>query len=64
MNTRPLGELLRDIMRTNMDNFRVFGPDENTSNKLDAIYEVARNCGWPTTCRRTPTAASSRPTAG
>jgi xylulose-5-phosphate/fructose-6-phosphate phosphoketolase len=41
-NTRPLGKLLRDIMRQNPVNFRVFGPDENTSNKLDAIYEVSK----------------------
>jgi phosphoketolase len=41
-NTRPLGALLRDVMRKNPTNFRVFGPDENTSNKLDAIYEVSR----------------------
>jgi xylulose-5-phosphate/fructose-6-phosphate phosphoketolase len=41
-NTRPLGVFLRDIMKANMDNFRVFGPDENTSNKLDAIYEVSK----------------------
>ena len=41
-NTRPLGNLLRDIMKTNMDKFRVFGPDETTSNKLDAIYEVSK----------------------
>ncbi len=39
MNTRPLGEMLRDIMRLNKDNFRLFGPDETTSNKLDAVYE-------------------------
>lgn len=42
MNTKPLGALLRDVMAKNMDNFRVFGPDENTSNKLDAIYEVSK----------------------
>jgi xylulose-5-phosphate/fructose-6-phosphate phosphoketolase len=42
MNTKPLGMMLRDIMRRNMNNFRVFGPDENTSNKLDAIYEVSK----------------------
>jgi xylulose-5-phosphate/fructose-6-phosphate phosphoketolase len=42
MNTKPVGALLRDIMARNMDNFRVFGPDENTSNKLDAIYEVSK----------------------
>jgi xylulose-5-phosphate/fructose-6-phosphate phosphoketolase len=41
-NTRPLGEFLRDVMKLNPDTFRVFGPDENTSNKLDAIYEVSK----------------------
>ncbi|MDR5638634.1 MULTISPECIES: phosphoketolase [unclassified Thermosynechococcus] len=41
-NTRPLGVFLRDVMRNNMTNFRVFGPDENTSNKLNAIYEVSK----------------------
>jgi xylulose-5-phosphate/fructose-6-phosphate phosphoketolase len=41
-NTKPLGAMLRDVMRDNGDNFRVFGPDENTSNKLDAIYEVSK----------------------
>jgi len=42
MNTKPLGAMLRDIMRDNPTNFRVFGPDETTSNKLDAIYEVTK----------------------
>lgn len=42
MNTRPLGAMLRDIMRRNRDNFRIFGPDENTSNKLDAVYEETK----------------------
>uniref|UniRef100_UPI0025F8E0A5 phosphoketolase family protein n=1 Tax=uncultured Thiocystis sp. TaxID=1202134 RepID=UPI0025F8E0A5 len=41
-NTKPTGALLRDIMAKNMDNFRVFGPDENSSNKLDAVYEVSK----------------------
>ena len=41
-NTRPLGRFLRDVMAHNMDNFRVFGPDENTSNKLDDIYAVSK----------------------
>ena len=41
-NTRPLGRFLRDVMRQNPKSFRVFGPDENTSNKLDAIYEVSK----------------------
>ncbi|TMM46454.1 phosphoketolase family protein [Colwellia ponticola] len=42
MNTKPLGEMLRDIMQLNNTTFRVFGPDENSSNKLDAIYEVSK----------------------
>jgi xylulose-5-phosphate/fructose-6-phosphate phosphoketolase len=41
-NTRPLGRFVRDIMRENMTNFRVFGPDETTSNKLDAVYEASK----------------------
>jgi xylulose-5-phosphate/fructose-6-phosphate phosphoketolase len=41
-NTQPLGVFLRDVMRQNLTTFRVFGPDENTSNKLDAIYEVSK----------------------
>jgi xylulose-5-phosphate/fructose-6-phosphate phosphoketolase len=40
-NTRPLGEFLRDVMRNNMHTFRVFGPDETASNRLQAIYEVS-----------------------
>jgi xylulose-5-phosphate/fructose-6-phosphate phosphoketolase len=41
-NCRPLGVFLRDVMKANMANFRVFGPDENTSNKLTAVYEVSK----------------------
>lgn len=41
-NTRPLGEFLRDIIRMNPTNFRVFGPDETTSNKLNAVYEASK----------------------
>jgi xylulose-5-phosphate/fructose-6-phosphate phosphoketolase len=29
-------------LRQNGNNFRVLGPNENTSNKLDAIYEVSK----------------------
>jgi phosphoketolase len=64
MNTKPVGALLRDIMAKNMDNFRVFGPDENTSNKLDAIYEVSKKLWLATTSPRTPTAASCHRTDG
>jgi len=40
--TRVLGNFLRDVMKLNADskNFRVFGPDETASNRLDALYEV------------------------
>ncbi len=41
-NTTPLGAFLRDVMRDNMTNFRVFGPDENSSNKLHGVYEVSK----------------------
>jgi xylulose-5-phosphate/fructose-6-phosphate phosphoketolase len=41
-NTRPLGVFLRDVMKDNPDRFRVFGPDETTSNKLDNIYEASK----------------------
>ena len=41
--TRVLGTLLRDVMKRNLDkrNFRLFGPDETASNRLDAVYEVS-----------------------
>lgn len=35
-----LGGYLREVIRRNPDNFRIFGPDETQSNKLDAIYDV------------------------
>jgi len=41
-NTRPLGQFLRDILRENPNNFRVFGPDETASNRLDAVYEASK----------------------
>jgi xylulose-5-phosphate/fructose-6-phosphate phosphoketolase len=41
-NTHVLGQYLRDVMRRNMTNFRVFGPDETASNKLDAVYEASK----------------------
>ena len=41
-NTRPLGVFLGDVMKLNINNFRVFGPDETSSNKLDAIYAVSK----------------------
>jgi xylulose-5-phosphate/fructose-6-phosphate phosphoketolase len=41
--TRVLGRFLRDVMKDNLtaSNFRLFGPDETASNRLDAVYEVS-----------------------
>jgi xylulose-5-phosphate/fructose-6-phosphate phosphoketolase len=41
-STRILGEFLRDVMKLNLDsqNFRVMSPDENNSNRLNALLEV------------------------
>ncbi|GAA2239315.1 phosphoketolase family protein [Herbiconiux moechotypicola] len=38
--TRMLGRWLRDVMAANPDSFRLFGPDEVASNRLDDVYEV------------------------
>jgi xylulose-5-phosphate/fructose-6-phosphate phosphoketolase len=40
--TRILGRYLRDVMTLNLEqrNFRIFGPDETASNRLDAVYEA------------------------
>jgi xylulose-5-phosphate/fructose-6-phosphate phosphoketolase len=37
--TKVLGEWLRDVIRDNPDNFRIFGPDETASNRLGAVFE-------------------------
>ncbi len=38
--TRVLGTFLRDVMAANMDNFRMFAPDEHNSNRLQDVLEV------------------------
>jgi xylulose-5-phosphate/fructose-6-phosphate phosphoketolase len=38
--TRVLGEFLRDVIAGNETNFRLFGPDETASNRLQAVFEV------------------------
>ncbi len=43
--TRVLGTWLRDVMRRNDETFRVFGPDETASNRLDPVLEVT-NRTW------------------
>ena len=42
-DTRVLGKFLRDVMKLNLasQNFRLFGPDETASNRLDAVYEAS-----------------------
>jgi xylulose-5-phosphate/fructose-6-phosphate phosphoketolase len=40
--TRVMGRFLRDVVKLNSDerNFRLMGPDETSSNRLDAVFEV------------------------
>ena len=40
--TRVSGALLRDVMRANPQTFRVMGPDETASNRLQALFEVTK----------------------
>jgi len=48
-NTQPMGCFLRDVMAENPHNFRVFGPDETSSNKLHDIYSVSKKT-WLADC--------------
>jgi xylulose-5-phosphate/fructose-6-phosphate phosphoketolase len=38
--TRVLGAWLRDVIKANPSNFRLFGPDETASNRLGDVFEV------------------------
>jgi xylulose-5-phosphate/fructose-6-phosphate phosphoketolase len=38
--TRELGKYLTEVIRRNPDNFRIFGPDETASNRLQAVFDV------------------------
>jgi len=38
--TRVLGDWLTEVIRLNPDNFRIFGPDETASNRLQSVFEV------------------------
>ncbi len=40
--TNVLAHFLAEVMRRNMHNFRVFGPDETASNQLQAIYDASK----------------------
>ncbi|HWB33516.1 MAG TPA: phosphoketolase family protein [Acidobacteriaceae bacterium] len=39
--TATLAKFLADVMRQNMTSFRMFGPDETASNKLDGVYAAS-----------------------
>ncbi len=41
-STAVLGDYLRDVFRLNPSNFRLFGPDETASNRLQAVYEASK----------------------
>ena len=43
--TRVQGQFIRDVMKANMNNFRVFSPDETNSNRWNALFEVT-NRTW------------------
>ena len=45
-STRLMGTFLRDVMKLNMDaqNFRLFSPDENNSNRWQDVLEVTNRC--------------------
>jgi len=45
-STQTLARFLCEAMRRNMDRFRVFGPDETASNKLDGIYPGSHGKAW------------------
>jgi len=42
--TRVQGQFIRDVMKLNADNFRVFSPDETSSNRWNAVFEVTDRC--------------------
>jgi xylulose-5-phosphate/fructose-6-phosphate phosphoketolase len=43
--TKVLGSFLRDVIKANPQSFRIMGPDETTSNRLNAVFE-ATNRTW------------------
>ncbi|MDP3282401.1 MAG: phosphoketolase family protein, partial [Nitrosomonas sp.] len=42
--TRTQGEFIRDVVKLNTTNFRVFSPDETASNRWGAVFEVTKRC--------------------
>ncbi|MGB7448791.1 MAG: phosphoketolase family protein [Ornithinimicrobium sp.] len=61
--TRVLGEFLRDVIVRNPENFRIFGPDETASNRLQAVFDVTDkqwNANYTQTDATDPMAPSGR----
>lgn len=42
--TRVQGQFIRDVIKLNPANFRVFSPDETTSNRWGTVFEVTNRC--------------------
>jgi xylulose-5-phosphate/fructose-6-phosphate phosphoketolase len=46
--TRVQGTFVRDVLKANRDNFRIFSPDETNSNRWNAVFEVTARCSTAT----------------
>ncbi|MGZ8483580.1 MAG: phosphoketolase family protein, partial [Candidatus Binatia bacterium] len=42
--TRVQGEFIRDVIKANRQNFRVFSPDETSSNRWGGVFEETNRC--------------------
>ena len=42
--TRVQGQFIRDVMKVNPKNFRVFSPDETASNRWGSVFEITDRC--------------------
>ncbi len=58
--TRVLGAYLRDVVRLNPSEFRLFGPDETASNRLSPVFEATTGRGMRRGCRRRALAPDGR----
>ena len=45
MDMKELGKYIRDLIKNNFDNYRIFGPDEALSNRLNYVFDVT-NREW------------------
>jgi xylulose-5-phosphate/fructose-6-phosphate phosphoketolase len=42
--TRVQGQFIRDVMKLNLENFRIFSPDETASNRWNAVFDITNRC--------------------